>query len=167
MRRIIQITLLAALICLCILNVAVVRFIYVRYQKDFEPLRAWERRLKDVEHKVELKQRLSSGTFSREIATTTNDYAPSGEFPLYLNSRTNGTQRFELGGPWKYGQAVGAWLTSWKPHAEISKFDEFSVVINPKTGGVELLATPRTNETIHMRFSFTILVQDFPSSYGK
>src|SRR4051812_32520808 len=96
MRRIIQITLLACLVCLCLLNVVVLRFIYVRYGKDSERVKDLEDRLQTMEHKVDLNNRWGTRTISTEIVSSGINATNFGRSTLHLDPHTNGPQRFEL-----------------------------------------------------------------------
>src|ERR1041385_7745364 len=161
MRRTVQIVLLAALVCLCLLNVVVVRFIYVRYEKDSETIRNLQYRVQAAEQKVDLNKRWETRTITTEIVTGAADSSNFGSFTLHLDARKSGTQRFELAVGKEIGHPVGAWVSEWKPHAEMLKFEEFHVAPNPQTGKIDLLAVPRTNQSIDMRFTITVLEQTF------
>jgi hypothetical protein len=161
MRRTILIALLATLVCLCLLNVVVVQFIYFRYEKDSERVRDLAYRVQVMEQKIDLNNRWETRTITTEIVSSSADSTNFGSYTLHLDSHTNSTQRFELAVGKEVGRPVGAWVSEWKPHAEMLKFDEFHVAPNPETGKIELLAVPRTNESIAMRFTVTVLEQKF------
>jgi hypothetical protein len=57
-------------------------------------------------------------------------------------------------------QEVGLVLEA-KDVNHFCKFEEFHVAPNPETGKIELLATPRTSQSIAMRFTITVLEQRF------
>jgi hypothetical protein len=161
MRRAIQIGLLAALVIVCLLNVAVVRYIYIRYEQDSEKLREVGYRIEAIEAKTDLNNRWETRTITQEIVSTSGDSTNSGGFILHLDMRTNTTQRFELQVGKEVGRPVGAWVSEWNPHAEMLKFEVFHVAPDSQSGKIELLVTPRTNENINMRFTITVLEQKF------
>ena len=66
MRRAIQIGLLAALVVVCLLNVAVVRFIYVRYEQDAESVRELGDRVQAMEQKIDVNTDDEIGELSME-----------------------------------------------------------------------------------------------------
>lgn len=161
MRCTVKITLLALLVLLCLLNIVVVRFIYVRYERDAETVKELQYRVQMAEAKVDLNNRWQTRTITTEIVTSGNDSPDFGSYTLHLDSHTNGTQRFDLAVGKEIGHPVGAWLSEWKPHAEMLKFEEFHVMPNPQTGKIELLAKPITNQIIAMQFTVTVLEQSF------
>ena len=77
MRRTIQITLLAGLICLCLASVVMVSFIYSKYDKDSETVKDLQYRVQRVEHQVDLSNRWETRLITHLITTTdgaTNSY---------------------------------------------------------------------------------------------
>ena len=161
MRRAIQIGLLAALVVVCLLNVAVVRFIYVRYEQDAESVRELGYRVQAMEQKIDLNNRWETRTITQEIVSAPASPDDSGIFTLHVDASTNNPQRFQLQVGKEVGRPVGAWVSEWKPHAEMLKFEDFHVAPDPQSGKIELLVTPRASENINMRFTITVLEQKF------
>lgn len=114
-----------------------------------------------MEWKLDFRSRWETRTSSKEIVTRSTGPTNLGSYTLYLDFRISGAQRFELGTLKSVGHAVGAWVSEWKPHSEMLKFEEFHVVPNPETGKIELLAMPRTNESINMKFTITVFEESF------
>jgi hypothetical protein len=161
MQRTIQIALLAALVCLCLVNLVVVRFLHARYADDAERLSELAGRVQTMERKLDLDNRWETRTITTEIVTAPADSRTFGRYTLHLDPHTNATQRFALALLKDVGRPVGAWVSEWRPHAEMLKFEEFHVAPNPQTGGVELSATLRTNESVDMVFTITVLEHTF------
>jgi len=161
MHRTIQTALLVVLILLCFANVVVVGFVYARYAKDSDTVRDMQYRVQGLEYKIEQRNRWETHTITQEIVTTPAVPGDSGIFTLHVDARTNQPQRFDLQVGKEVGRPVGAWVSEWKPHSEMLKFDDFHVAPNPETGKIELLVTPRANESISMRFTITVLEQKF------
>jgi hypothetical protein len=160
MGRRLQNILLALLICLCLVNLLVVQFIFSRYKHDAEKVKDLEYRLLQWERKVDLSDRWETRNIYHRISSNTHQEAPpKSDYHLIIS--TNGAQRFELSVIKSIGRPAGAWVSIWKPHAEMLKFEDFHVAPNPETGKIELSVTPRIGETIDMEFTVTVLEQHF------
>jgi len=157
MGRRLQNILLAVLICLCLVNLLVVQFIFSRYKHDAEKLNDVEYRLLQWERKVDLSDRWETRNIYQRISSNTHD--EGNHYHLIIS--TNGPQRFELSVIKSIGRPAGAWISTWKPHAEMLKFEDFHVAPNPETGKIELSVTPRAGENIDMEFTVTVLEQHF------
>jgi hypothetical protein len=122
-------------------------------------------------HDLELRvQRLEESQNSismfggREHIISPDRLATREHLDLRLPAGTNGTNRFQLRSHYKIpdeGRPVAAWVSEWTPRAEILEFEEFHIVSHTDTGEIELVAKPRSGETIDMTFDVRVLIRDF------
>jgi hypothetical protein len=160
MGRTLQNILLAVLICLSLVNLVVVQFIFSRYAKDAERVKDLEYRVQGMERQVDLSDRWGTRNIYQRISSNPKDQRDERDH-YHLIIRTNGPQRFELSVIKSIGRPAGAWISAWKPHAEMLKFEDFHVAPNPEAGKIELSVTPRIGESIDMEFTVTVLEQHF------
>ncbi len=123
-----------------------------------------EKRIRVLEDQLHFREPLSMFTGRERIVSA--DRAVDGQhLDLRLTPGGNVTNRFQLRGHYKIPEAarpVAAWVSQWTPRADMMKFDEFYLVPNADTGEVELVAKPRSGETIDMTFDVHIFVRDYP-----
>ena len=162
MNRTLQTTLLLVLICVCLASLTAVSFLWWRNAGDAARIRDLEYRAQHFERAVNLYNRFETRTIHKTIVST----GVSDSYALHLNPDTNGAQRFLLYVSKSLGTPVGAWISWWSPHSEMLKFEEFHVQPDPDSRKIELVATPRTNETINMQFTITVLEQHFKNEQG-
>src|SRR3954465_12073528 len=157
MNRALQTTLLVVLIALCLAILTAVSFLWWRNAGDTARITDLEHRAQHLEGAVNLYNRFETRTISMTIVST----GVSDSYALHLNPDTNGPQRFLLYVSKSVGRPLGAWVSRWSPHSEMLKFNEFHVQPDPDSGKIELIATPRPNESINMQFTITVLEHHF------
>ena len=150
-----------AAIC-CAVAATFCTYYYARYQAYAQ----LEERLKSLESQVQglastVRDRWATRKIWSEIVSAQKPSTGAFSFPLRLASNTNGVQRFQLRVEKEYGRSVAAWVSDWKPRAEMMKFDQFDVSPVGDSLDVEILARPKTGETIDMEFTVSVLIQRF------
>jgi hypothetical protein len=148
------------LVAAAMVIISIGAFLLISKQFSIDPSRTvdLERRVQRLE-----ESQNSISMFGGREHIMTADHPVVDQY-LDLRLATNGTNRFQLRGHYKIpdaGRPVAAWVSEWTPRAEILKFDEFYVVPHPDTGEIELVAKPRSAETIDMIFDVRILIRDF------
>ncbi len=158
MKDTLKTVLVVALIGLCILNTAISVYFCTRYRSDFQSMRTLEYQVRSLESSVGDRW----GTRHVWLRIVSADRpAESSEFVLHLDANTNGLQRLQIPLWHETGHSVAAWVSECEPRDDLAKFDQFDVLPTADRGGIEVLAKPKSGQTIDMQFGVSILVQRF------
>jgi hypothetical protein len=158
LQRVLQITFLTFLICLCIsVTVALGTFIYVRYGDAPSRVSELERRTDKLEAGLaSLKQWHVVESTNRVFAGRSPENSRWGD--VMLNASSNDVQSSRIMTS-KAHRLVAAFLRDWVPHSEMQKFESFRIVL--REGQVFLDAVPKPNEQISMEFTYAVICEDW------
>ena len=147
-------TLVACLIALLIAWAAIAA--YSRHAAANDRIASLEAKVQELKGAAHPRWGVREGRFS--ISTTDRpENAHWKDFRLPYG--TNEVQKFEEY-IWKEpGRIVTAWVSDWTPRSEMSKFEQFTVASSNINSKFEVVAKPRTNESIAMEFTVTFIVE--------
>jgi len=79
------------------------------------------------------------------------------ELRLPVGSKTNCEYDIQIES--QFGIVADAWLSHAEPYRDLAAFDEFRIYCPPKTNIVRLIARPRGDASVQMRFDLVLLCE--------